>query len=867
MPLDRGRLKISDEARIRCDVEAWSQIDSSIKGDIELSNADVMYMLHLTVAAWNPFLDQKYQNAGAAVGLLREYPELYGEVRAAFNARELANLVNCTVLWAPEIEPMRDQKNQPSVTLTGDLHKSFIRPFLGAAVDGLYEYLTNNNTKFSNPDSNPHYAKFCSIVQSSGTGKSRLVIELRNKGVVVLYMNLRPEDDNGFPERDAIPSAILTQDLPLTSAQYGARCCAFFTALFITLRTEFTASFGASGGSEITHVVDEWNEHMCDMGSAQRRKFFCRVLAEYRQALSVTTVEMKSMTFAGFTSGTAGPPQLEGGPVMIQVYRAMLRALPQLFDRSTNHPKLVIAFDEAHTLSVMQKPYCPSHILCRVISAYSRLQNQHASVWVVFVSTTSKVADYSAPQVIYDSTLFAEGGELLFPPYTLLGWDQNADPLDGITANAVAKLDHIIGFGRPLWTSLKGVEMSDVDGIITTAGSRLCNAANFDPTDTNQALAVLSQRFGLDVCFGHPDSVPFLETAVASHLRICTGTTEDRAWRVTSYPSEPFLSCVAADLLHGSLARLEDALRTLIRKVDSGMFEIGQSGELASRLLWLLAKDKYVRDKVHPNVINPYIRQPGGGPWDVELIDCQKVPVIPFLDYLFGDQFSSAIPLTATAAFKDAYINFSHWVLMKQDISPRKKTGDIGDKDDDRQFAEDWTLRHWHRTSAVQCCQGQPHIDKMIPIFFDDPLSGIRDKDRMSQLFISDNAGKKASKAALDSIQRSHSSIECVTKLPYIAVLVDLGVEKPDFSVTFPEIPSQKNDPCLRIYATRESMVSAPFLTRHPRIARTLRHLVVRQQSPTYHEPFGSYLQDQMEFGSTSLDRHMRWEAGKHVPQ
>ncbi|KAH7919076.1 hypothetical protein BV22DRAFT_1134113 [Leucogyrophana mollusca] len=916
MPLDKGRLEISDDARIRCNAEAWSQIDESwTNGEIELAlDRDVRDMLQLTVTAWKPFLDQKYETVKGAKGLLREYPELYEEVRHAFKTRELEGLVSCTILWPPKTEVIGGQKNSPSSTHTADLHKSFVRPFRGAAVDGLYEYLTNNNAKFSNPDSSPQYAKFCSIVQSSGTGKSRLMTELRTKDVILLYMNLRPKDDSGFPERDPVPSAILTEDLGLTSAQYTARCCAFFAALFITLRTDFTASLLTPDGSDITRVVEKWNMYMCDMGSEHRRKFFDRVQAEYQRALSSITAEtakpegepsvedttdkMGSMTLAGATSKPENPPkpatseadkspksvigksdespnpsksdkppELEGGQAMIQEYRAMLRALPQLFGRSMDHPKLVIAFDEAHPLSIMQKHFRPSHILCRVISAYSRLKNQRASVWVVFASTTSKVADFSAPQVIYDSARVAEGGELLFPPYTRLGWDQNADPLDGIAANAVAKFDHIIGFGRPLWSSLKSVEMSDVDGIIAIARFKLCKAAYFNPADTDQALAVLSQRFGLDVCFGHPDSVSYLETAVASHLRICTGTTEDRAWRFTSYPSEPFLSCVAADLLHESPGRLGDTLKTLTRKVDSGMFEIGQSGELASRLLWLLAKDKYVRDKVHSEVAHPYIHQPSAGPWDVELIDCQKVPVIPFLEYLFGDQFSSTISSTAKTAFKDAYINFSHWVSMKQDISPRRKTENVADKDDARKSAEDWTLRHWHRTSAVQCCHGQPHVDKMIPIFFDDPSSGDRDEDRMSQLFISDKAGKKASKAALNVIQRSHSSIECVTKLPYIAVLVDLGVEKPDFSVTFPEKPSQGSDPCLRIYATRGSMVSAPFLTRHPEVAGTLRHLVVRQQSPMYRERFGSYLQDQMEFGSTSLDRHMRWEAGKHVPQ
>ncbi|KAG8213474.1 hypothetical protein J3R82DRAFT_12011, partial [Butyriboletus roseoflavus] len=51
----------------------------------------------------------------------------------------------------------------------------------GAAVDGFYEYLTHNEKLFKKNAiaSRPgYYAKFCSIVQSSGTGKSRVLTEV-----------------------------------------------------------------------------------------------------------------------------------------------------------------------------------------------------------------------------------------------------------------------------------------------------------------------------------------------------------------------------------------------------------------------------------------------------------------------------------------------------------------------------------------------------------------------------------------------------------------------------------------------------------------------------------------------------------------
>src|SRR6267154_1260235 len=130
---------------------------------------------------------------------------------------------------------------------------------------------------------------------------------------------------------------------------------------------------------------------------------------------------------------------------------------------------------------------------------------------------------------------------------------------------------------------------SNINGILAKDTQKLCKTENFDAEDTNQALAVLSQRFGLTICFGHPDAVAYVEKAVASHLRVCFSTTENRMWAFTGYPSEPLLSCVAADLLHQTSKQLGNALKVLQGKIDGGMFEVGQSGELTSRLLLLLA--------------------------------------------------------------------------------------------------------------------------------------------------------------------------------------------------------------------------------------------------------------------------------------
>ena len=86
----------------------------------------------------------------------------------------------------------------------------------------------------------------------------------------------------------------------------------------------------------------------------------------------------------------------------------------------------------------------------------------------ITVSTISKVADFGAQESIrtfspeYSPSLLclavlpdnsmriSQAGELFFPPYTALGWDQNIPSLESLAADETARLEDVICFGRPL---------------------------------------------------------------------------------------------------------------------------------------------------------------------------------------------------------------------------------------------------------------------------------------------------------------------------------------------------------------------------------------------------------------------------------
>ncbi|KAF8552448.1 hypothetical protein OG21DRAFT_1486202 [Imleria badia] len=432
-------------------------------------------------------------------------------------------------------------------------------------------------------------------------------------------MNIRsPNDTHGYPSRDDTPADILARPCA-TEKEYRSQCYAFFAPIFKVLRTSLEKN-GA-----------HWYENMCEPPSAVRHLFFEDL---GRECDNVDKEILASST---------------GRTIMKKYYKELVKS--SCFPHAKDNEPRVVLHDE--------QPFSRADVLLRTIKEYSE-DNNHA-VWVVFASTTSKVTHFASPQALFSSARVAVKGQLLFPPFTQLGWDQNAPALGEIQHYSVWP-----------WVSLKEGDDA-LEGLLHLAEQKLCGPVEFDPHNHHQTFAVLAQRFGLDIAFGHRNAVGYVETSVASHLRACIKTTEDRIWSYTIYPSEPILSCAAASLLHGgnpppAKTDLVSSLEILERMVNDGVIDIGQIGELVSRFLWLLAKDFFVREKV--------VQKDVGWGFDQQLEDCQLVSVVAFLRFVFGPRIWNGKP-EAQELFQNAYINFSHWVSMDSDIRRHERLGEV----------------------------------------------------------------------------------------------------------------------------------------------------------------------------------------------
>jgi hypothetical protein len=84
---------------------------------------------------------------------------------------------------------------------------------------------------------------------------------------------------------------------------------------------------------------------------------------------------------------------------MNDYYQAMV-GNKSFLQAKENEPRVVIAIDEAHVLHEQHdsETFSRAAVLLRTIKEYS--QGNENPVWVVFGSTTSKVANFASPQAL-----------------------------------------------------------------------------------------------------------------------------------------------------------------------------------------------------------------------------------------------------------------------------------------------------------------------------------------------------------------------------------------------------------------------------------------------------------------------------------
>lgn len=284
--------------------------------------------------------------------------------------------------------------------------------------------------------------------------------------------------------------------------------------------------------------------------------------------------------------------------------------------------------------------------------------------------------------MLVPSLRLREGLKQLMKPFIGVGFDQNAIYSGGVhMATTIGKLQSVeclSTYGRPLYVTFCALLLmllsyssrwnaqfreGEEDKLIDLAICKLANGP-FDCTNKHHVLAVLSQRVCLDLVMSSTEAMELADHSVENHMRLLVGFTENGYKFFTKSPSEPILALAAAELLYSSpalsetitasyTASLGAALKTLNKSLcGAGLVDKGLLGELAGRILLLLARDMAAprRGRIAENLLMP-------------------ISVMAFLNQLLGKEgWCRPYEIEYTGAFSKTFINFTHWIVTSDPL-------------------------------------------------------------------------------------------------------------------------------------------------------------------------------------------------------
>ncbi|KAH8117060.1 hypothetical protein DFH11DRAFT_1148974 [Phellopilus nigrolimitatus] len=717
-------------------------------------------------------LNELYRNKDEATALLRRNKTIEAMLRKIMsNGNGKGSFKELR-----QLRILQDQgQNLPKYELLGIGSRAFYETtYRGTAADLFLDYLFHNDELFEQRENRGglhYYAKVLSIVQSSGTGKSRMVHELGKQGKCILvYMSLGSSDFT-FPRGNIIPIELLRLSTTNVTLDPAENRLLQSLAIFRTFASE-AAQLRFEYANKLEEFPREWYNRF--FGPAANGVRFFRLMEKFFwESLESITKSLDVGYLRHLENKKDEDRRTIGHATMLNAYN---KTCDELRTIGLKAP-LLIVFDEAAWLANFPKglehySIKQSHILCRVISTFSH--HIESPVWCIFVSTNSRTGDFSelarTRGTYHSSDRIRLGGELLFRPFTELGLHQLAKPLKDIDLGQVWKYENLVGFGRPLWAAQIAEKRDSVYELTELRQSKLVKGRFKEKDD--QWLAVMSQRFCLDLVSGHLLTVAFEEEAVAGYMRYLTTTSEKGDILNTAYPSEPVLSQSAAEHLweYGSVDPFVTPILALSVKINEGVINKVTVGELVARLLLLIAKDICARElEVGKD----------------EFRYCGSVRLVTWLKRLFGDDIFSGKEESVEEHFGNTVINFSHWVGMAENIA---------DEETNSYPHPEWLQRLFVTTAAIKCCHGQPLIDNLIPTF--DPV-----KMDFSSVLIQVKHSLTLNKEPLEKI--SSEAVGLNPEKPCVIILMDLDASNSPGSQDGIDVTLNERGepPCLRIHA------------------------------------------------------------------
>ncbi|CDR88979.1 uncharacterized protein SPSC_06351 [Sporisorium scitamineum] len=667
--------------------------------------------------------------------------------------QQLYYLLSSLDFAAPEAPS--DPMEQP---LYDRLAEGLRRPFKGDAEHRFAAFTAqvNRSLFLDKPQDQRPYYKGTVIVQSSGTGKTRMVLEL-GRTAPLLYVCIRPSDTtsarSGYPLGDK-PIMKLTKEkiCPTDDERAAVLLAAWFDTLAVNLEH---CNLPADKFAYLVRLNDFGDrEH-----ESQRRVFFEAVARKARSFALDASIVAGSDPDVIFQYHLDAPVQRLSRQISLMQRDSSRqpRTASAASTASTAEPMVYVAIDECVT-------FAPDFLdsICRAWAYIGELEHQQrqqalrsqhsakpaqrdhpepASIvcfWLVLLSTNSTATALVRPQAEHSSTRHQAAVPL--PTFVGVGFDVLRSELPYLaTAGNVDDPTYIQKYGRPLWISLISHTFWH------TAVHKLLGTAPFFPGDRNICFNVLGSRLALQyvptrsadsVSFGEQAS--FARQAVDRHMRILEEVDQDAVLHIAS-PSEPVLAIAAAlammptpnQIAHEASLPNQKALNrygSILETVHtmclvSAQVDIlkGVRGELLTRLLFMTAWDankmqsqEYQSSEDQTwkarHLLQP-VRLESILDGIVMLEPSNHARVFSRIDKVC-DQVRVRHPTYSNVHAWTHFTHFDQLKIMVQELSP------------------EYLWYCWKRGVAIQMAHGQHGIDGIIPVFVGDLSQPLGDGEK-----------------------------------------------------------------------------------------------------------------------------------------
>lgn len=433
------------------------------------------------------------------------------------------------------------------------------------------------------------YHSLCfSIVQSSGFGKSRLVLEAGKAHLNVVYCCLRSPQSNGYPLCNRNVYQFIQQHNSVEDLK-----------LFIICTYTMACSEGSTSnvppmflreneGDENEKFENFWDEVIELVNRCRTDELaMARVISKFVRGQSAAVTDYREESFCvslkyQIKSEKGKTVQVEGNFLT----------------------HLVIVFDEARTLL---DENCNKTV--STLRNFQKAQQELKSKTCVlaFIDTLLTISQYK-PLISLDPSLrpVDQRSELLPAFYEILTADPGPSSIiyDQNTTKE-EELAQMFSFGRPIWhayyfASPDKYNYEQIQAAIHFARQKLSyvfKAGDFVSNDS--ATACMASHFGILGIMDHTEA----STLMSSFMGTCVYVGPDHLRLVVLYAAEPIVAEAACHILHGTfekglkwnfdprLSRFADYLEVFSSKIITGLVDIGDLGELLARVILSLSYD------------------------------------------------------------------------------------------------------------------------------------------------------------------------------------------------------------------------------------------------------------------------------------